>query len=47
MDEQATRKSRLGKLAAKRHALRRSKRLYAFLARWSRRHWARVTVVPR
>jgi len=47
MDDKQRRRSRLAQLAEKRHALRRSRRMYAFLSRWARRHWVRVTVVPR
>jgi hypothetical protein len=47
MDDKELRRSRLAQLAEKRHALRRSRRMYAFLSRWARRHWVRVTVVSR
>jgi hypothetical protein len=47
MDEKDTRRAKLARIAAKRHAARRSQRMYAFLSRWARRHWARVTIVSR
>ena len=47
MEEKQARKAKLEQIAEKRHALRRSQRMYAFLSRWARRHWARVTVVSR
>jgi hypothetical protein len=47
MNEKESRQTRLARLAEKRHALRRSRRMYAFLSRWARRRWVRVTVVPR
>jgi hypothetical protein len=47
MDDKERRRSKLAQLAEKRHAVRRSRRIYAFLSRFARRNWARVIVVPR
>ena len=47
MDEKQTRKAKLAQLAEKRHTVRRSQRMYAFLERWARRHWVRVKEVSR
>jgi len=47
MDEKMARRTKLAEIAAKRRDARRSKRMYAFLSRWARRHWARITVVSR
>jgi len=47
MDDKEQRRSRLAQLAAKRHVVRRSRRMYAFLSRWARRHWVRVSVASR
>ena len=47
MDEKETRKTKLARIAEKRHIVRRSQRMYAFLDRWARRHWVRVKEVSR
>ena len=47
MDEKETRRAKLAKIAAKRHVVRRSQRMYAFLERWARRHWVQVKQVSR
>ena len=39
METENERRARLAALAAKRHVVRRSRRLHAFLKRWARRNW--------